>query len=229
MRKYNSYPKSLLILSLLPSIFGLWCVLGPHLGIIKGYEQNFYLEIIGVCLFIPFFWFFLYSFTKIIVTDEYISRKDFLFRERQMYFSDIKRYKTSLFQNEKFLILYSDNSKLKVPFYDKKFVVDFSKILRKLFCKEIENSIKNIKEYGFLIESRKYKISFNGKGIKNEKTDKVFLWNEIDCKIKSKETYTIYTFEIDIKFNVIIYNVYLEFAYEDFFNEMVKKCRTCII
>lgn len=229
MRKYNIYPKVLSICCLLLSIFGLWCALGSHLGIIKGDEQNFYLEIIGVCLFIPFFWFFLYSFTKIIVTDEYISRKDFLFRERKMYFSDIKRYKTSLFQNEKFLILYSYNSKLKVPFYDKKFVVDFSKILRKLFCKEIENSIKNIKENGILFESFKYKIIINGKGIKNLKTNKEFLWNEIDYKIKSKETYTIYTFEIDIKFNVIIYNVYLEFAYEDFFNEMVKKCRTCII
>jgi hypothetical protein len=214
---------------LLLSIFGLWCALGSHLGIIKGDEQNFYLEIIGVCLFIPFFWFFLYSFTKIIVTDEYISRKDFLFRERKMYFSDIKRYKTSLFQNEKFLILYSDNFELKLPLYDRNFVVDFSKVLRKLFCEKIENSIQNIKENGILFESFKYKIIINGKGIKNLKTNKEFLWNEIDCKIKSKETYTIYTFEIDIKFNVIIYNVYLKFAYEDFFNEMVKKCRTCII
>jgi hypothetical protein len=83
MRKYNIYPKVLSICCLLLSIFGLWCVLGPHLGIIKGYEQNFYLEIIGICLFIPFFWFFLYSFTKIIVTDEYISIKDSIFHEKK--------------------------------------------------------------------------------------------------------------------------------------------------
>ena len=229
MRKYNSYPKSLLILSLLASIFGLWCVLGPHLGIIKGYEQNFYLEIIGICLFIPFFWFFLYSFTKIIVTDEYISIKDSIFREKKMYFSDIKKYETSLFQNEKFLILYSDNSKLKVPFYDKKLVVDFSKILRKIFYEEIQNSINNIKKYGILIENIKYKISCNENCIKNEKTNKEFLWNEIDCKIKRKENYTLYFFEIDTKINFTIYNEYLDFACEDFFNEMVKKCRTCII
>lgn len=55
MRKYNIYPKVLSICCLLLSIFGLWCALGSHLGIIKGDEQNFYLEIIGVCLFIPFF------------------------------------------------------------------------------------------------------------------------------------------------------------------------------
>lgn len=228
MKKYNSYPKFLSICCLLFSTLGLWCALGSHLGIIKGDEQNFYLEIIGVCLFIPFFWFFLYSFTKIIVTDEYISIKDFIFRGKKMYFADIKKYKISFIQNEKLLILYSDNLKLKIPFYDKKFVVDFSKILRKLFCEEIENSIQNIKEYGLIINSIKYKISCNEKGIKNLNTNKEFLWNEIDCKIKSKETYTIYTFEIDIKFNLKIYNEYLQFVYEDFFNEMVKKCRTCI-
>ena len=229
MRKYNIYPKVLSICCLLLSIFGLWCALGSHLGIIKGDEQNFYLEIIGVCLFIPFFWFFLYSFTKIIVTDEYISRKDFLFRERKMYFLDIKRYKTSLFQNEKFLILCSDNFELKIPLYDRNFVVDFSKVLRKLFCEEIENSIQNIKENGILFESFKYKIIINGKGIKNLKTNKEFLWNEIDCRIKNKEKYTSYFFEIDTKINFKIYREYLDFTWEDFFNEMVKNCRTCII
>lgn len=229
MKKYNTYPKFLSICCLLFSTLGLWCALGSHLGIIKGDEQNFYLEIIGVCLFIPFFWVFLYSFTKIIVTDKYISRKDFLFCERKMYFSDIKRYKTSLFQNEKFLILCSDNFELKTPLYDRNFVVDFSKVLRKLFCEEIENSIQNIKENGILFESFKYKIIINEKVIKNLKTNKDFEWNKIDCRIKKKKKYTSYLFEIDNEIKIDLYKNNFNFAYEDFFDEMLKKCRTCII
>lgn len=101
--------------------------------------------------------------------------------------------------------------------------------MRKLFCEKTENSIQNIKENGILFESFKYKIIINGKGIKNLKTNKEFLWNEIDCRIKNKEKYTSYFFEIDTKINFKIYRKYLDFTWEDFFNEMVKNCRTCII
>ena len=229
MKKYNSYPKFLSICCLLLSIFGLWSLLGSFLGIIKGDNQDFFVEIICGCLTFSSFWYFLYSSNKIVVTDEYISRKDFLFRERKMYFLDIKRYKTSLFQNEKFLILCSDNFELKIPLYDRNFVVDFSKVLRKLFCEEIENSIQNIKENGILFESFKYKIIINGKGIKNLKTNKEFLWNKIDCRIKKKKKYTSYLFEIDNEIKIDLYKNNFNFADEDFFDEMLKRCRTCII
>lgn len=227
MKKYNSYPKSLSICCLLLSIFGLWSLLGSFLGIIKGDEQSFCLEIIGIGIFIFFIWFFIYTLNKIIVTDKYISRKDFLLRERKMYFSDIKKYETSLYKNEKKLILFSDNFKMEIPFCDKNFPIDFSKILRKIFFEEIQETINNIKENGILFESFQYKIIINEKGIKNLKTNKDFEWNKIDCRIKKKEKNTSYLFEIDNEIKIDLFKNNFNFADEDFFDEMLKKCRTC--
>lgn len=99
--------------------------------------------------------------------------------------------------------------------------------MRKIFFEEIQETINNIKENGILFESFQYKIIINEKGIKNLKTNKDFEWNKIDCRIKKKEKNTSYLFEIDNEIKIDLFKNNFNFADEDFFDEMLKKCRTC--
>ncbi len=224
MKKYKSYSPVLFIILILGLPLALWMVFGTILGIISEDKTDTFVVIIGILLIIGDSCLLSECFRKIKISDDYISRRNFFLKERKMFFSEIIKYEVSIGQYENDIILYSTDNKIKIPFFDKKFVLDFSEILRKKFCLETKQKVENMKKNGIQLHCSKYKINCDIDGITNLKNGKKFTWENIKCK-KIENIYgNSYTFIIDKEIKFGMNKINFNFAMEDFFEEMSKKC-----
>lgn len=223
MRKYRSYSLFVQVCSFLGMVLGFWMFYGTLTGIVKAENTNKFIEFFGLCWFIFCLYFWLCSLNKIVVTDEYISRRIYLIRKKKMQFSDIERYEISI--NRTFLILYSKNQKIAISVCDNKFCMDFSVVLRKLFDEDIKDSLNSIKENGLKVMSLKYEVKIDGEGIKNLRTAQEFKWDEIYCSKKKTKNGCSYKFKIDAEIKLRFEKAQFCFDYEDFFEEMTKRCK----
>ena len=224
MKKYKSYSNAFFFILIPGLLLSLWMIFGTLSGIIREDKTDNLVVVIGILMTIGDLFLLSEVIRKIKIFDDYISRRNFLFKEKKMFFSEIKKYEVSLGSDGNHIILYSNDSKMMIPFSGMKFVCDFSEILKKQFYSETQEKVEDMKRNGFEIHCAKYKIRCDMNGITNLKTNKQFQWEDIKCRKRECIDGSSYIFSIDKEIKLGVNKINFYFAMEDFFDEMSKKC-----
>jgi hypothetical protein len=222
MKKYKSYSPVICAILFLGLAIGLWMIFKSISNNANKDTTDLFVLIVGIVLTVGDICLMSEALIKTSVTDTYISRRNFLFQEKKIFFQDISRFEVSSPSYDNYLFLYTANDKIKIPFCDKNFVIDMYDILKKHFASETKEKIENIKKNGIQIQCFKYQIQCDEKGI--TKNNAIYKWSDIQCLKKKSKTGTNYVFFLDKEIQLGTNKINFSFAIDDFFEEMTKEC-----
>lgn len=91
MKKYKSYSNAFFFILIPGLLLSLWMIFGTLSGIIREDKTDNLVVVIGILMTIGDLFLLSEVLRKIKIFDDYISRRNFLFKEKKMFFSEIKK------------------------------------------------------------------------------------------------------------------------------------------